>query len=244
MTKKTILITGASRGIGAKTALYFAKNGYNVAINFNNSAKNALKLKEQIKKLGGVANIYKADVSNSDEVLAMVQSVVDDFGSIDVLVNNAGIAHHGLITDVEDDEWEELVGTNISGMFYCSREVLKHMIKEQSGIIVNVSSIWGQVGASCEVAYSTTKGAVISFTKALSKEVGPSGIRVNCVSPGVIMTDMCRDLDEDTLEELKESTSLEELGTTLDVAKAIFFLASDKSKYITGQVLTVDGGMV
>ena len=241
---KTVLVTGASRGIGKSTALYFAKNGYNVAINYCNNKDLALEVLNEIKTLGVNAKIYKADVSKSYQVNLMIENVIKDFGFIDVLVNNAGIASQKLITDTSDNEWFNLINTNLSSMFFLSRKVLQYMIKDKKGCIINVSSIWGISGASMEVCYSTAKGGVIAFTKALSKEVAPSNIRVNCIAPGVINTDMCSNLDEETINELKEYTPLNRLGTPLDIAHAIYFLADEKASFITGQALTVDGGFL
>ncbi len=244
MMSKTVLITGASKGIGASTAIYFAKKGYNVAINYFKSENNALEVKETIISNGGTAQIYKADVSKSYEVSLLIENVIADFGFIDVLVNNAGVSQQKLFTQTTDDEWFNLLNTNLSSMFFTSRKVLEYMIREHRGNIINISSIWGLSGASMEVCYSTTKGGVIALTKALSKEVAPSGIRVNCIAPGVINTDMCANLGEDTINVLIEETPLNCLGQPLDIAKAIYFLASDNSKFITGQTLTVDGGFL
>lgn len=241
---KTALITGASAGIGAQTALYFAQKGYSVAINYCKSREKAEKLKNEIEKTGVKAEIYKADVKKSAEVNAMVESVIKDFKTLDVLVNNAGISRQKLFTDITDDEWNDMISTNLSGVFYAARAALKHMIPRHSGNIVNISSIWGVSGASCEVHYSAAKGGVISLTKALAKEVAPSNIRVNCVAPGVIMTDMCRCLGEETLSALKDETPLCRLGTPLDIARVVYFLASEEAGFITGQTITADGGFL
>ena len=239
-----VLITGASRGIGAACALAFAREGYDVAINYCRSEEKANQLVTEIKALGARAFAVCADVGDRAQVKEMFEAVRRELGSVDVLVNNAGIAHTGLLTDLTDDEWKRLIDTDLSGTFYCCREALKDMILAHSGAIVNIASMWGEVGASCEAAYSAAKAGVIGLTKALAKEVGPSGICINAVSPGVIMTDMMAEYTDDDLAALKEETPLNALGTPGDIADAVVFLASTKAKFITGQVLGVNGGIV
>lgn len=241
---RTVLITGASRGIGAATARAFSREGYNVAINCFRSYDSAVKLKDEIISGGGRAGIYRADISDSDAVEAMVRDVQGDFGRIDVLVNNAGIAGQKLVTDITLEEWERMFAVNMTGVFLCSKHVARHMISRKSGKIINVSSIWGITGASLETHYSASKAAVIGFTKALAKELGPSNIQVNCVAPGVIDTDMNRGLTEADIMSLKETTPLERIGTPEDVAELILFLASPKADFITGQVLSPNGGFI
>ncbi len=231
---RNVLITGASRGIGAETARYFAKKGDRVFINYNKSEKGAKALAEEID---GIA--VKADVSNSQEVKKMFEEI----GNIDVLINNAGVAGFYMLDAMSDEEWNKILSVNLSGAFYCIREVLPYMISQKRGSIINVSSIWGETGGACEVAYSASKAGLIGLTKALAKEVGPSGIRVNCVAPGTINTDMNKNLDKDAIKEICEETPLGRLGTAEDVAKAIYFLADEES-FITGQVLGVNGGFV
>ena len=165
-------------------------------------------------------------------------------GGVDVLINNAGVSSQKLFTDITDDDWRKTIGVNLDGVFYCCREALPRMISQKSGVIVNISSMWGEVGASCEVHYSASKSGVIGLTRALAKEVAPSGIRVNCIAPGVIMTDMMNDYDDETIEELKSQTPLGRLGTPEDIASAALFLASDEASFITGQTLGVNGGFV
>lgn len=165
-------------------------------------------------------------------------------GDIDVLVNNAGVSSQKLFADITDEDWKKTTGVNLDGVFFCCREALKPMISKKNGVIINISSMWGEVGASCEVHYSATKAGVIGLTKALAKEVAPSGIRVNCITPGVIMTDMMADFDEKTVNELREETPLGRLGTPEDIAGAALFLASEDASFITGQVLGVNGGFV
>ena len=243
---KTAVITGASGGIGSAAALAFAQDGYNVALQYNKNRDRAFALAEKIEKAFNVRALpTQADVSSSQEVGRMFDEIEKFFGRADVLVNNAGIAQQRLFTDITDEEWEKMLGTNLDGVFYCTREVLKRfMIKAHSGVILNISSMWGQVGASCEVHYSAAKAGVIGLRKALSKEVGLSGIRVNCIAPGVVMTDMMKSFDEQTINELREETPLNTLGTPEDIAQAAVFLCSDKAKFITGQVLGINGGFV
>ncbi len=231
---RNILITGASRGIGAATARAFAKHGDKVIINYNKSQETAIRLAEEI---GGIA--IKADVSKSEEVRAMFAKA----GRVDVLINNAGVAGFSMFDDLTDDEWSRIIDTNLSGVFYCTREVLPQMISRKSGVIINVSSIWGITGAACEVAYSAAKAGVIGMTKALAKEVGPSGIRVNCVAPGAIDTDMNSSLDKDSLSALCDETPLGRLGRPEEIADAIVYLANEKG-FITGQILSPNGGLV
>ena len=241
---KTVLITGASRGIGAEIARQFALNGYNVAINYNKSEKQALLLKQEITENGGTAEIFRADVSNHSEVVKMTEAVYSVFGFIDVLVNNAGIAQQILFTDITPDIWANMLNTNLTSVYNCCNVVLPKMISEHRGNIINIASMWGETGGSCEVHYSAAKAGVIGLTKALAKEVGLSGIRVNCVSPGVVMTDMMSDFTKETLDCLKEETPLNKLGNSLDIANAVLFLADEKSSFITGQVLGVNGGIL
>lgn len=231
---RNVLITGASRGIGAATARAFAERGDKVFINYNNSQEAA---EELAKETGGVA--IRADVSNANEVNAMFEKI----GSVDILINNAGISGFYMLDAMSDEEWKRMIDVNLNSVFYCTRAVLPQMINRKQGAIVNVSSMWGICGASCEVAYSTAKAGIIGFTKALAKEVGPSGIRVNCVAPGVIDTDMNKALDEDAKKALCEETPLGRLGTPEEIAKAIVFLA-DENSFITGQILSPNGGLV
>lgn len=243
MNNGCAIVTGASRGIGAETAKELAKLGFNVVINYNHSENKALSVFEAIKKAGVDGFICKADVSDISQVKEMAAKAISKFGKIDVLVNNAGIAQQKLFTDITQEDWNAMVSTNLSGTFNCCQAVLPYMIHEKSGKIINVSSIWGTEGASCEVHYSAVKAGIIGLSKALAKEVAPSGITVNCVAPGCIMTDMLtQDCDEDTIKQLSEETPIGRIGTPLDVAKAIAFLSGSNSDFITGQVLGVDGG--
>lgn len=239
---KTVLITGASRGIGREVAKLFAEKGYATLINYNNSKDQAESLLKELTDKGYYAKLYKADVSNKRETDLMVQNIIKDFKKIDVLVNNAGVSLTKLCLDVSEEEYDNLFNINVKGMYFLTNAVLNSMIENKNGSIVNVSSIWGNVGASCEVAYSSSKSAVIGYTKALAKEVGLSGIRVNCVCPGVIDTDMNKNLSIEDKKELADSTPLSRIGNASEVANCIYFLASEKASFITGQIVTVDGG--
>lgn len=242
---KTALVTGASRGIGTACAIALAKNGYNIVLNYNNSEQKALALKKIIEDNYAVEVLaVKADVSDKTQVDDMVDEVFKQFTNIDVLVNNAGIALQKLFTDTTFDDWSKVVSTNLTSVYNCCHAVLPCMIRNHNGAIVNISSMWGQVGASCEVAYSASKAGVIGLTKALSKEVAPSNIRVNCVAPGVIMTDMMSNFTDEEIELIKEDIPMCEIGTAKNVADAVAFLVSDRAQYITGQVIGVNGGMV
>lgn len=243
MFKTTVLITGASRGIGAECARTFAKNGYNVAINYFRSEKNALDLKAEINDGGGVAEIFKADVSDEKQVEEMISAVVKRFGKVNVLVANAGVAKSGVFSDMTQSDFDKIFDTNVRGVFNVVKGVLPHMYERESGSIVTISSIWGQTGGSCEVLYSMSKAAIIGMTKALAKEVAPMHIRVNSVSPGAIDTDMLSGMTDEEKEDFIMQTPLNRLGEPKDVADAVLFLADDdKSSFITGHVLSVNGG--
>ena len=244
MNNKTVLVTGASRGIGRATASLFARNGYNVLINYNKSKKEAFELYESLKDNGYSVELYKADVSNVNEVNLMIKHCIGTFGKIDILINNAGISNDKLFTDITFDEWHEMMNVNLNSIFYTTQASLKYMIPEHSGKIINISSIWGMVGGSYEVHYSTSKAAIIGMTKALAKELGPSNIQVNCIAPGVIKTDMLNNVSDEILETLKDETPLMRLGTPEDIAHCALFLASDNSNFITGQVISPNGGFV
>lgn len=239
---QTALVTGASRGIGRATAELLARNGFNVVAHYHNNKEAAEELVRSLKAQGYAALAVGADLRSEADIIEMVNAAMGYFGKIDVLVNNAGIAAQKLLTDMTVQEWDEMFAVHVRGNFLCSRAVLPDMIARKKGKIVNLSSIWGVQGASCEVHYSAAKAAVIGMTKALAKEVAPSGIRVNCVAPGVIDTDMIAQLDEETRARLAEETPLGRLGTPEDVARAILFFASSQSDFMTGQVLLADGG--
>lgn len=242
---KTVLITGASRGIGAECALEFARNGASaIVICYHQNQASALALEARLKDAGVKAMALRADVRFARQVELMFQKINEAYGPVHILINNAGMSQFALFTDITEDMWDNMMDTNCKSMYLCCKQALPHMISEKDGAIVNISSIWGQVGASCEVHYSASKAAVIGLTKALAKEVGPSHIRINCVAPGVIQTDMLSSLNETEKQKLAEDTPLMRLGTASDVAKAVCFLCSQEAGFITGQVLGVNGGFV
>lgn len=244
MMNKVALVTGASRGIGRAIARQLARDGYAVAVHCHHSTELAEELCNEIVSAGGAASVFVCDIADSNRVNSMISDITRKMGSISVLVNNAGIAQQKLFTDLSDEEWHRMMAVHVDGAFYTCRAVLPEMIRNHNGVIVNVSSMWGQTGGSCEVHYSTAKAALIGMTKALAKEVGPSGVRVNCVAPGVIKTDMLAGFDEDTLADLAQEAPLCRIGTPEDVAAAVSFLVSDNAGFITGQILAPNGGIV
>ena len=234
---KNALITGASRGIGAAIAEELAKNNFHVFVNYNKSEEKAVSLAE---KIGGIA--VKCDVSKADEVEKMIK-IISGYGGVDVLVNNAGISKIKILQDTTEGDYDEIFDVNMKSVYLVTRAAIPDMVRKKYGKILNISSMWGITGASCETCYSASKAAVIGFTKALAKELGPSGININCIAPGVIDTDMNKSLDEETRAELAAETPLMRIGTVTDIAKAASFLVSDDASFITGQILSVDGGM-
>ena len=241
---KYALITGGSRGIGAAAARLFARRGWGVAVGWHQSRERAEALVGELSRLGVPALCVRADVADAVQVQRMVDGVLANFGQLDILVCSAAISHVGLISRISGDQWRRLFAVNVDGVHHSCRAVLSHMLERKSGSIVTVSSMWGQVGASCEAAYSATKGAVIAYTKALAKELGPSNIRVNCVAPGVIDTEMNAHLTPDDLAALAEETPLGRIGTPEEAAAAIAFLAGDEASFLTGQVVCPNGGLV
>ena len=242
--KKTVIVTGASKGIGAATAILFAQKGYNVVINYNNSFESADILCRSLVSNGFSASIHKANVANKLEVDLMIKETLYRYGSIDVLVNNAGIAYQNLITDTDEVDFDSIIDVNLKGVFNCCKAVTSPMVEKKCGKIINISSMWGQVGASCEVAYSAAKAGVIGLTKALAKELAPSGITVNAIAPGLIETSMNSNLSEEDINSFIEEIPLGRIGSADDIANAALFLASDEANYITGQVLAVNGGYI
>ena len=242
--KKTVIVTGASKGIGAATAILFAQKGYNVVINYNDSYESASLLCRSLVSNGYSVMTHKANVANRLEVELMVKETLYKFGSLDVIVNNAGIAFEGLITDTDEIDFDKIIDVNLKGVFNCCKAVIPSMVSQQSGKIINISSMWGQVGASCEVAYSAAKAGVIGLTKALAKELAPSGITVNAIAPGLIETSMNSNLSIEELNEFVENIPLGRMGSADEIAAAIEFLSSDKADYITGQILGINGGYV
>ncbi len=241
---KYALITGASGGIGAATARAFAQAGYGVAIHAHRSVDKLHALSQELSALSvPVLEVY-ADLSDPTQAKTMVDNVLEKICQLDILVCCSGLSHVGLVTDIDPQQWKTLFGVNVDGMHYCCQAVLPHMVHRKEGCILTVSSMWGQVGASCEVAYSATKGAVIAYTKALAQEVGPSNIRVNCIAPGVIATEMNAHLSPEDLEALADETPLGRIGTPEECAACALFLASEGASFVTGQVLAPNGGLV
>ena len=232
---RNIIVTGGSRGIGAAIVRRFVSNGDNVVFFYRSDDRAATEV--------GVPCI-KGDIRDPGEVTKMISRAADYLGGIDVLVNNAGIAQSALMTDVTDADYMNMINTDLSGAFYCCRQVIPYFLRNHSGAIVNISSMWGEVGASMEVHYSAAKAGLIGLTKALAKELGPSGVRVNCVTPGMIDTDMNKGYTKEDIAAIVDETPLMRIGKPEDVAEAVFFLASDKASFITGQVLGVNGGYV
>ena len=238
------LVTGSSRGIGRAVAAELARKGWSVCVNYRVRQDCAEELVHQLESEGCRAMAVQADVSDRAQVNAMVRRVEEAFGPVSLLVNNAGIAGQALFQEITDELWHRYFSVNVDGAFHTIQAVLPHMLHEHAGCIVNVSSIWGQRGASCEVTYSCTKAALIGLTRSLAAELAPTQIRVNCVAPGVIRTDMLDALPAEVLPQLAQETPLGRLGTPEDIAHAVAFLASEQANFITGQVLTCDGGFI
>lgn len=241
---KAALITGSSRGIGRAEALRLSREGWAVCINYLERRDKAEELVDIIRSEGNIAMCMQADVSDRAAVNAMVAEAESQLGRIELLVNNAGIAKQCLFQDMTEEYWRHMFDVNLNGIFNTTQAVLPKMLHEHSGCIINTSSIWGQHGASCEVAYSATKHAIIGLTRSLAQELAPSGIRVNCVAPGVINTDMVQVLGEETLDMLAQDTPVGRLGRPEEIASVVAFLASDAASYITGQIITADGGFM
>lgn len=242
---RVVLITGASSGIGAAAAIKFAKEGDWVAIHYNQNRDGALYVKEEISKIpGGRAEIFQSNFENPSDVYSLCENVKSSLGDIEVLVNNAGITNQKLITDFSLCEWNQILSVNLTAAFVACQAVIPSMVSSKKGKIINISSIYGMTGGSCEVPYSAAKAGVIGFTKALALELGPSNIQVNCVAPGVVDTKMNKNHSEQTINELCAQTPLGRLGTAEEMASVIFFLASSDADFITGQVISPNGGIV
>ena len=239
---KNVIVTGGSRGIGKCIVENLAREGYNVILNYNKSEKQARKIQNELREEGILIEIYKADVSKREEVKKLINFAIEKWESIDVLINNAGIAKLQMFQDVTENDWDEIINTNLKSAFYMSQEVLPNMLHKKSGCIINISSIWGMVGASCETVYSVSKAGMDALTKSLAKELGPSNIRVNSIAPGVIDTEMNSHIDEKIKKEIKNQTPLGKIGKPIDIYKCVKWLIDDE--FTTGQVISVNGGYV
>lgn len=244
LTGKTAIITGASRGIGAEIAKRFAEAGANVVVNYSGSQQKAEAVVEAIKQNGGEAIAVKANVADTDAVKAMVEETMAAFGSVDILVNNAGITRDNLMMRMKDDEWDDVINTNLKGVFVCTKAVTRQMMKQRSGRIVNIASIVGVMGNAGQANYVASKAGVIGLTKTTARELASRGITANAVAPGFITTDMTDQLNEDIQKSMMSQIPLGRFGKPEEVAKAALFLASDEASYMTGQTLHLDGGMV
>ena len=240
--EKVAIVTGASRGIGRKIAKNLARQHITVIANYNKSEEKAYELKEELKKEGIEIDIVKADVSKREEIKQLVQYAIKKYGKIDILINNAGISEYKLFTDETDEDWNRVINNNLYSAFATSQEVIPNMIQNKNGCIINISSIWGIVGASMEVLYSVSKAGIDGLTKALAKELGPSNIRVNAIAPGIVETDMCKSFTKEELENIKEEIPLERIGKAEDIAKCINWLINDT--YTTGQIISINGGWI
>ena len=239
---KIVLITGASRGIGREIAKILAKQGEKVIANYNKSEKEAYDLKQELEQENIEIDIVKADVSKREEVQKLVKVAIKKYGKIDVLINNAGISEFKLFTEITDDDFKKIIDTNLYSAFIMCQETVPYMIHEKNGCIINISSIWGMVGASCEVAYSISKAGMDGMTKSLAKELGPSNIRVNSIAPGIIDTDINNGLTDKEKEEIKEEIPLGKIGKTTEIAKCVKWLIEDE--YTTGQIISINGGWI
>ena len=240
--EQVALVTGASRGIGREIARSLAKQNIKVIANYNNSEEKAIELKKELEAEGIEIDIVKADVSKREEIKNLVNYAIENYGKIDILINNAGISEYKLFTDETDEDWNIVINTNLYSAFATSQEVIPNMIKNKNGCIVNISSVWGMVGASMEVLYSVSKAGIDGLTKALAKELGPSNIRVNAIAPGIVDTDMCKNFTEEEIENIKEEIPLERIGKVEDISKCINWLINDN--YTTGQIISINGGWI
>lgn len=240
---KTALVTGASRGIGKAIALELARLGADVAVNYAGSEQKAQEVADEITAMGRKAFIVQCDISDADSVSAMIKETVSQFGRLDILVNNAGITRDNLIMRMKEQEWDDVINTNLKGVFLCTKAVTRQMMKQRSGRIINISSVVGRIGNAGQANYTAAKAGVIGLTKSAARELAPRGITVNAIAPGFITTDMTDELPAEAKEQLLGQIPLGALGETADIAAAAAFLAGDGAKYITGQVIGVDGGM-
>lgn len=240
ISSKVVVVTGASRGIGRGIAEYLARQGYIVVADYNKSEKEAMQLKENLKKENINIEIFKANVSNRLEVSKLIEHTIKKYSRIDCIINNAGIDQIKMFSDITDEDWNNIINNNLNSVFYMCQESLKYMIPEKNGTIINISSIWGQIGASCESAYAVSKAGIDALTRSLAKELGPSNIRVNSIAPGFIDTDMNSNFTEKEKNEIIEEIPLQRIGKALDIAKCVEWLINDQ--YVTGQVIGINGG--
>lgn len=238
----TAIVTGGAKGIGRAIVKEIAKKGINVVINYNTSKEQAKELQKELADNGYKVEIYKADVSKREQAKELIEFAQKQFGSIDILVNNAGIDQFKLFTDITDEDWNNIIQTNLTSVFYTTQEAVKNMIKNKKGCIINISSIWGITGASCEVAYSVSKAGIDGLTKSLAKELGPSNIRVNSIAPGITLTEMNKRLNADEIEEINSQIPMGRFGTPEEIAKCVNWLIEDT--YTTGQIISPNGGWV
>lgn len=239
---RNIIITGGSRGIGKCLVENLAKDGNNVLLNYNKSEKQAKKIQADLRDEGIIIEIFKADVSKREEVRKMIEFALKKWGKVDVLINNAGIAKLQMFQDVTENDWNEIIDTNLKSAFYAIQEILPNMLHNKKGCIINISSIWGLVGASCESIYSVSKAGLDALTKSLAKELGPSNIRINSIAPGVIDTDMNSKIDEHIKNEIKSQTPLGKIGRPIDIYKCAKWIIEDE--FTTGQIISINGGYV
>lgn len=239
---KIIIVTGASRGIGREIAKELAKKGYKIIANYNKSEKEIINLKSELKNEKIDIDIFKADISNRNEAEKLVEYTINKYKKIDVLINNAGISQFKEFTQITNKDWENMINTNLNSVFYMTQETCKNMIHNKNGCIINISSIWGVVGASCEVHYSVSKAGIDAMTKSLAKELGPSNIRINSIAPGIVNTEMNKDLTKEEIEKIRQEIPLEKIGKTIDIEKCIEWLIEDE--YTTGQIISINGGWI
>lgn len=243
MIMKTALVTGASRGIGRAIAVKLAQDGYFITVNYKENTAAAEETLSIIRAQGGKGALYRADISDGKAVSEMLEKITTETGGAEIVVNNAGIAEQIMFCDITEEKWDRMFNVDVKGAYLVTQAALPFMIHQKYGRVINISSMWGVSGGSCEVHYSAAKAALIGMTKALAKELGPSGITVNCIAPGVITTEMNSHLDGETLDLLRDEAPVMRLGTPEDVAEAVSYFASQKAGFVTGQVLSVDGGI-
>ena len=239
---KVVIVTGASRGIGKEIARDLAKKGHTVIANYNKSKEQILELKNELEQEKIYIDIFQADISKRDGAKKIVEYTINKYGKIDILINNAGISQIKEFTQITDEDWNNIINTNLNSVFYMTQESCRNMIHNKDGCIINISSIWGLVGSSCEVHYSVSKAGIDAMTKSLAKELGPCNIRINSIAPGIINTEMNSSLNKEEINKIKEEIPLERIGETKDIEKCVEWLIEDK--YTTGQIISINGGWV